>query len=608
MENRKRKNTDADEADPHKRRKIVDWDTMISPSNIRNYILEDPLLDWLKYYSISSIYDKPHKKQETTHPSASASILNSTLNSTLTFNNFIMEQGNLFEKIVYENLKDRFNIVQVTTNNESRSYEKYVETLDYMKEGVDIIYQGVLHDYKKSLYGVPDLLVRSDKFNEIFNQNISFREPYFYVVVDIKHSNIELNCNKTYIKDTNSIPAYKGQILIYNKILSDIQQYSPPYGFILSKKITYTKKNIIYSSDNFMENISVIDYTGYDSKYKDIVESAINWVKKLRTEGHTWSLLPKPSIKELYPNMKNDKDEGYRTIKSELADKIGEITNIWWCGYKKRNIAHSKNIFSWTDKNFNARIVDFKDSKISAMINNILEINRNNGEIVRKEDLLKSDDLREIENVMEFYIDFETINGNIGQIQIPTIDQPPSDIIFMVCIGWENNHRWEHKSFMINRYTDEDELAMINNMWEHVNLKMQEFNKTDYRFIHWTHAEITFYNKFLSKHPAGFSRFKSFDLYKIFLDNNIVIKGAYNFSLKTIANAMFKNGLINTCWDSNSICTNGLQAMYLAYNLYKNTDYVDETNNTMSEIIRYNVIDCKVMWEIITYLRQLFNG
>ena len=67
---------------------------------------------------------------------------------------------------------------------------------------------------------------------------------------------------------------------------------------------------------------------------------------------------------------------------------------------------------------------------------------------------------------------------------------------------------------------------------------------------------------------------------------------------------MYKNKLINTCWDSSSICSNGLEAMFLAYNLYKNNDFIDCNDNIMKEIIKYNIIDCKVMWEILSYLRN----
>ena len=600
---KKRKNED-NNINSNKKKHIVNWNEMISASSVRNYMLDDPLIDWLKYYSIDTINTLPLQKLHHNN-----NYNNSNNNNSINFTNFIMEQGNLFEKNVFDKLKENFNIIQVGESTDARSYDKYMETINYMKSGVDMIYQGVLHDYKNKLYGVPDLLVRSDKFNSIFNTNINIpkigsyklKTKYHYLVVDIKHSTINLNSNKDYIKDVNSIPAFKGQILIYNKILGEIQGYQSDLGFILCKNITFTKKNILYSSTNFMENIAIINYNGYDKDYNEKTSNAINWINRMRTDGHNWSLLPKPTVNELYPNMKNDKDDGYRKIKSELADRIHEITNIWWCSYTKRCISHSKKIFNWKDKRFNSKIIEIKDIKIAKTIDNIVEINRNSNNIIRTIDLVKENNWREDNNIMEFYIDFETINSNIGQLNINN----DNDIIFMVCIGWNNYDNWEYQSFMINKNNNEEELKMINNMWELIDNKMKEFNKVDYKFIHWSNAEITFYNKFLHKHPFKlFNDFKSFDLYKLFLDNNIVIRGALNFSLKNVANAMYKNGLINSCWDTNSSCNNGLQAMYLAYNLYKNNDYIDDNNSIMKEIIRYNIIDCQVMWEMLSYLRN----
>ena len=232
--NRKRKNefptnnsNNSNNNNSNKRRPLTNWNEMISASSIRNYILEDPLLDWLKYYSINNLNDIPKERIHYNNNNYT----NNNNKNTLSFNNFIMEQGNLFEKNVFNILKNKYenNIIQVSYNNESQSYEKYMETIDYMKQGIDIIYQGVLHDYKKKLYGVPDLLIRTDKFNEIFNKNIIIPTnnksliKYHYVVVDIKHSTINLNCNQTFIRDTNSIPAYKGQILIYNRLLDFLE-------------------------------------------------------------------------------------------------------------------------------------------------------------------------------------------------------------------------------------------------------------------------------------------------------------------------------------------------------------------------------------------------
>jgi hypothetical protein len=613
--NRKRKLTDNDS---NKKRCFVNWKEMISPSSIRNYFLDDPLIDWLKYYSIKKITDIPNHHTNHLH--------NNHNNNSLSFNKFIMEQGNLFEKHVFDKLKETFNnlrIVQVSDNYQDvYSYDKYTETVNYMKEGYDIIYQGILHDYNKKLFGIPDLLIRSDKFNYIFNQNIVINNTktifgnYHYIVVDIKHSTLNLNANRTFIKDMNSVLYYKGQILIYNRILGNIQHYEPPIGFILCKKLLSIKKNIIISSDNYMENLAMINYNNVDKHVNIKVNNAINWVNNMRANGHNWTLLPQPSVLELYPNMKNDYDDGYKNIKLELADKIKEITSIWWCSHKKRTIAHSKKVFNWMDRKFNASLIEIKDNKISQTINNILEINRNNNStnrnIIKITDLIKSNYWRNNDDsVLELYIDFETLNNNIGQLEINNNymnnsmnNSMNNNIIFMITVGWEYNNIFECKTFMINQKTDNNELIMINEMWDFINNKMLEMNKTDYKFIHWSNAEITFYNKFLLKHNNIFNEFKSFDLYKLFLDNNIVVKDALNFSLKTIAKAMYNHKLINTCWDKNSSCNNGLDAMYLAYNLYKNNDYVNE--DEMKDIIKYNIIDCKVMYEILSYLRNNF--
>ena len=587
--NRKRK---INNPEPPAKRINIDWSLMISASSVRNYMLDDPLLDWLKYYNITKINSVPSINKY-------HNINNNNNNHTT----FILEQGNIFEKIVYDKLvekaKDKkFSIIKISECNESQSIEKFNETVDMMKKGIDIIYQGVLHDYKNNIYGTPDLLIRSDKFNKIFNQNITFeRKEFYYVVVDIKHSTLHFNSNKTYLKDVNSVPAYKGQLLIYNRLLNSVQNYQPQYSYILGKKYEYTKNGITIIGENYMENIGYIDYHNDDFKYNEKVDKAIEWIIKMRTEGINWRLLPQPSVKELYPNMKNDKDSFYKTIKNELADRIGEITNIWWCGYKKREIAHSKNIYTWRNKKLNAKIMDFKENNISKTIDYILNINNDNN-IIRVDDLILSNDWRKNDNILEFYLDFETLNIQNGNMK-DNID----GIIFMIGLGWEENNEFKYKSFVAESNNNIEELNIVNNMWAFINNKKAELNVHDITFIHWTNAEKNFYNQFLNKHKNYSNKINNnFDLYKIFVNNNIIIKGALNFSLKTIAKAMYNNNMITTKWDDLE-CSNGLDAMMQAYHLYKtNTDI--STSNIMNNIIKYNMIDCKVMWEILLYLRN----
>ena len=83
----------------------------------------------------------------------------------------------------------------------------------------------------------------------------------------------------------------------------------------------------------------------------------------------------------------------------------------------------------------------------------------------------------------------------------------------------------------------------------------------------------------------------------------ITVKGSFNYSLKSIARSMYDNNMIDTCWDKDSVCSNGLNAMYYAYKIYKN----DYNNDIMDSIINYNEIDCKVMYEILKYIRTKYN-
>jgi hypothetical protein len=574
---------------------IISWDEMISASSVRNYMLDDPLIDWLKFYNITNLKSTPRKSNNTKFHT------NEVADLSKTFTQYIMEQGIVFEKNIFSYIKETFSpyykIVQAAESSEARSEEKYNATLQYMKEGVDIIYQGVLHDYTNMLYGCPDLLIRSDRFFDIFNYNINninigsplLSTSFHYVVVDIKHSTLHVAADGIHLLNNDNMPAYKGQILIYNRLLEKNQGYMPECGYIMGKK----------SNIDSMYTIATVNYTSYDKIYNMKVYNGIKWLKDMRTNGYEWHLLPKPSRSELYPNMKND-DERYNKIKMELSNKINEITSIWQCGYKKRQIAHNKKIYSWKDKRCTPKNLGFNEGKMYTTLNHILDINRKICDSnIRTCDLLLNTEWRNLgDNTMEFYIDFET-KYNIG-------DDTINNMIFMIGIGWEETNIWNYKNFTLEYNTNESELDMVRNMIQFVNDKLIFMNKSESKFIHWTHAEPIFYNKFLNKHVSIDRKvfdISFYDLNKLFLDCNIVVKNATNFKLKTVANAMYKNKMINTCWDSNNICSNGLQAMYMAFLLYRDNERIDPSNPTIKHIINYNMIDCKVMWEILKYLR-----
>lgn len=614
---RKRINDNDNLNNENKKKKFnINWDEMISASRVRNFLLNDPLLDWLQEYNIKDLTSKPEKKKRSGEINMYPNV-----NAETNFTNFIMNQGLMFESKVYEFLKNKFQTVQIAESYQAKCRDKFEETIRCMKNGIEIIYQGVLHDYKNKIFGCPDLLVRSDRINDIFEGNYLSREelnigsplldqPFHYVVVDIKHSTLYLTSNGINIRNCNSIPAYKGQILMYTLALSNIQGYKPNYGFVLGKMSTFTSNKITSNNYDFMKKLGVIDYCNFDKSYFKKTLDAMNWIRKMRRNGKNWKLLPQPSIQELYPNMKNEKDGKWRKIKNELNQEINDITSVWMCGVTKRKIAHCKNILSWKNERCTSRSLEFKPGKISKTVDAILSINKQNTDLIRINTLLEKDDWRYFgDDVMEFYLDYETINSNMGQCSLNNnnVSYNHNQIIFMIGVGWEKNNKWNYKNFIINRNTKNSELNMITSFWDCINNLLHENNKSYAKFIHWTHAEPVSYKKLLKRHNNTDIPNKDFyDLYKLFTSNNIVVKGALNYSLKSIAKAMFKNEQIKTSWNENNPCGNGLNAMLYAYKLYKHHDTVSGDEPIMKDIINYNMIDCKVLWEITRYLRNNF--
>ena len=252
----------------------IDWSQMVSASKVRNYLLNDTLIDWLEEYYMKSVKGK---------------VKNFNKNYMDDFTKHIIHQGNIFEKEVIKLLSKKVEIVQASESFKAREVKKFEYTKKLMMEGVPVIFQAVLHNYENNTYGCPDLIVRSDYLNSIFNQellteeelknkSINFDKNYFYVVVDIKHSTLHFNVDFKTLRNRDSIPAYKGQLFIYNQALAKIQGYNPMKSFILGKMWSWKNLNGI----NFMEKLGTIDYLDFDSNYIEQTNNAIKWILKIK--------------------------------------------------------------------------------------------------------------------------------------------------------------------------------------------------------------------------------------------------------------------------------------------------------------------------------------
>ena len=604
--------------------KVVNTSDWISATKTKNYLLKDPVLDWLEKYYMSLGYgisdnsvSKERIKQDRELITKEFTILQNTL----------FKKGNEFEKLIYQELENKVgkkNCVDVITSYKECCYDKMKDTIKYLELGIPIIRQAVLYNDSNKTYGIADLLIRSDFINKLFDDKIEhinndeinigckFSPNYHYRVIDIKWSQLQLCSDGFKILNSDRYPAYKGQLAIYNLALGKIQNYIPNNAYILGKSYKFECQSEKYHNSSSFSRMGHILFDDFDNKYIELTKHAIDWYRDMLTNGSKWNLTTSYRS-ELCPNMCNNNDAPYTNIKHELAKKKSEITSIWKVGVKNREIAFTNKIFNWNDEKCTSeRLGLTKNTAI--IVDNILDINRSTKQLYSPEKI-KSElyNWRNEDNYFDFYIDFETINDVFYKDNINIHDNINESYIFMVGVGYiDNNKNWAFKEFHIDKLNLQEEVKMIKDFKTYV-LNIFEKNKKcsikKMRFFHWSQAEMTFLEKFNNKNNNIINTFLSnidfADLYKIFISEPITIHGAVTFKLKDISNALSNAGLISSNWKNLNI-SNGLTAMLDGCTYYKFVEKnspTKEMKDLFQEIINYNEIDCKVMFEIVNWMR-----
>ena len=176
----------------------------------------------------------------------------------------------------------------------------------------------------------------------------------------------------------------------------------------------------------------------------------------------------------------------------------------------------------------------------------------------------------------------------------------------MIGVGFEKDGQFQFRNFTCSDYTFLEERRIVSEFRDFITtirLELDPENEYPVRFFHWAHVEKTLLEAFFRRSDVVWRNYDDIrwvDMCSVFTTNPIVVKGSMTFKLKDIAKAMCNSGLIKTSWDDNYM-SNGMIAMTKAIEYYfsENRD-----TNVMNIISRYNMIDCKVVWEIVNYLRK----
>jgi len=596
-------------------------DSWITATSTYNYMMKDPLLDWLKYH-YKSLSQKNRKYKN-----------NELYNNSYNFTPYIMEQGILFEKKVMKLITKKFNserIKEIHGELDPRNPEKVKETLDAMKKGIPIIHSGVLHNHKNKTYGIPDLLVRSDWLKFLVNDNpIDIKDEnkpalklhtneikceWHYRVVDIKFTGLLLRADATHILNSGSFPAYKSQLLIYNWALGDLQGYTPDQVYILGRKWKYVAKGETFMGNNCFDKLGIINYKTIDRKYIDETKKAIKWLGEVRSKrASNWNILKYPLSRwELYPNMCNNHDYPWHNIKNKIAKQGKELTSLWMVGPKNRNLALKSGISQWTNKLCSPELLGIKGKKTGNTLKKIISINRNKNTKISPKYINNNIGGWKECNTIEFFVDFETCNGAVSNIKgLPFSNN--DTILFMIGVGYVDpaTNIWIYKDFTVNRLNFSEELRICTEFINFIKEKLENYGNIITKCIHWASAENNIWNDVVERHNPILDSWKLYwvwlDLLNVFKEEPIVIKGCMSFGLKDVASSMKNHGFISTSWNMNSSCIDGQSAMIAARKSH-NISIKKKINMSqipiMNEIIKYNEVDVRVLYEIIHYLRQ----
>jgi hypothetical protein len=624
-----------------------EWENIIkeypSATQLFNYFLDDPLLDYLDIHGQSLGFTEEQCPQHTLD---------------------LMNKGSQFENLVIKAIREK-GIPVIEVNKFDKWGDGCFETLQLMKEGYPIIFQSYIVNHENKTKGHPDILIRSDYLNLLKPGLISDEHAkipslfgnWHYRVIDIKMSNIALSSDTKKILNNKLYKGYKAQVLVYTLAIGSLQHYVPDTAYILGRS-AHNYDNSYYV-DNCFDSISSIRYNEHDFNLKSEFSKVLKWRDILKTlpcvsridplinNGNEFywesieQLIPSDLNISLRPNMKNKYDYKWNSAKKIIAYQRQELTLLWNCGITKRNLAISNGIKTWDDyKNYCLDKGGYQNSVLAQILDINSPQNQSNNILILPKDKLEKEmyELLPSRNDPFLVIDFETTNNlNDDFSNLP--EKGGDEMIFLIGITvviprnyhsttnnncpetekiyYQDLYEYRYFPFFIKNMYLDDECKILRKMIKLLNdvklwLNMKE--EDEITLYHWSNAEPSFFNKmfgrqydFLSDEEIDFIDTINFsDILYIFKYQPIIIKDAFDFSIKTVGGAMYKHGMIKTIWSADA---NGLSVM-LDVNKYSiEADKLGinlRDFKEINEIIIYNMIDCQVLAEIIIFLQNHF--
>ncbi len=591
--------------DPHTDLEWLDW---VAAGETRNWCKNDLLLDWLDEYP--TVHGFPRDDQLPGY------------NESFDLSRFLMRQGRAFEQAVVADLARRWEVVRITHRpDEARTLAAAIATHEAMEAGVPIIAAGVVRDPELRIFGVVDLLVRSDVLGQLcpaaFGGDplelaaIGLSHGRHYRVVDVKFHTLDLLKGGGLSTSPGELDTI-AQAWIYNQALGRMQGYTPPASYVAGRAWKQGDER----GDRCWERLARVPHDtvvrGRAMNLHEVVEATATWIRRLRTEGAEWRVLPRPSVPELWPNMKADQDGPWHEAKTRIAVTLADLTLLPRVNTAHRARAHEAGVTRWDDPRASSELLGIGAERAAAIVDAVLAVNRTGGATMVPERLTAAAEVWRQRAPVEVFVDFEFL-PDLGDDFTAFPRKGGQALIFQIGCGTYRGGDWRFRQFTVEALSLAAEARMIDDWLAHLHAIAAGAGSAvgDVRLVHWSPAETSnferAYDNARARHPdRDWPSLSWFDLlHDVVQAEPLVVRGAFSFSLKPIARSLHALGHISTHWGDG--LADGAGAMAGAWNAAveaKRTGVALGETEIMGEIARYNEVDCRVMAEILDYLRR----
>jgi predicted RecB family nuclease len=310
--------------------------------------------------------------------------------------------------------------------------------------------------------------------------------------------------------------------------------------------------------------------------------------------------------------MKADQDGPWHDAKAKIGAALADLTLLPRVNLTHRARAHDAGVTRWDDPRVSAELLGIANEREAAIVDAVLTVNRNGGVAIVPERITAAADVWRHRAPVEVFVDFEFLPDlNDDFAAFPR--KGGQALIFQIGCGTYRDGEWRFRQFTTDELSLAAEARMIDAWLAHLHAIATEAGCVvgDIRLVHWSPAETSnferAYDNARVRHPdRDWPELSWFDLlHDVVQAEPLVVRGAFSFSLKPIARSLHALGHIQTLWGDG--LADGAGAMAGAWNAAveaRRKGVTLEATEVMGEIARYNEVDCRVMAEILDYLRR----